>query len=409
MEPRTRPRELLYVHFGPQSGVVESVATELRRLGMAVDAWDVARTFLYKTTLWGRSVPNLRPDVATAVWKARRLHGRHWRHFYFHTRFAFDRMTRLAGRAIARHSPSVVLQSGALFAPGQPSVVPYYLYLDHTKAIAERYEAVPGELPPLPFDLEWRARERSVYRNAEGIFVMSQFVRDSLIEDYGADPARVHVVGAGANVEATPTREPSQRQRAFLFVGLRFVPKGGRELLKAFERVRQRHPDVELWVVSNYSPLESPPGVHFLGRLAKVDLAERYARASWFVLPTLREAFGLSYVEAMGFGLPCIGTNLEAIPEIITNDVTGLLVERGDVDGLAQAMLGLLANPARAASMGEAGRVRAGLRFGWARTVRQMFQVMQGRSPAAVPERYQHQSSELTVARNVISVGPGHA
>jgi glycosyltransferase involved in cell wall biosynthesis len=227
-----------------------------------------------------------------------------------------------------------------------------------------------------------------VDRGAAAIFTMSEFVRRSLRDDYGVDPARVHVVGAGPNVPP-PTAEPAARRGRWplvLFVGKAFAPKGGRELLDAFAAVRRAHPRARLAIVSQRCPAPLPEGATFHGPLGRAALARLYARASVFVLPTLREAFGLSLLEAMGFALPVVATRLEAIPEIVVDGETGLLVPPGDAAALCRALSSLLDDPARARRMGAAGRARALSRYGWGRAAAEMLRVLRPGSDAAPPE-----------------------
>lgn len=383
---------ILYLNYGPQSGVTGAVTERLRGAGHDVTLFDPVEGFLYKRSLGRLTVPNLAvaPMLATAAAMAR--FGRDWKALYLHTCWGFDRLTERCGRAIAAARPDVVLQAGALFGPGRGSP-PYYLYCDHTRALNEAYSRVPGLPPPIPFHAAWRRRETAVYRGAATVFTMSEHARRSLARTYGVDPGRVEVVGAGPNV--SPAGPPVRRPRpgAFLFVGKSFVPKGGPELLQAFAAVRAHHPAAELWMAGGEQPARAPAGVSLLGRVGPERLAVLYARAGAFVLPTLREAFGLAFLEAMSFGLPCIGSRLEAIPEIVSAGETGLLVPPRDPAALAAAMRSLLDDPARAAAMGEAGRARVEQRFGWDRAVRRILDVIEAgasgraRAPGRRPRR----------------------
>lgn len=374
------PLRILYINYGSQSGVTAAVLERLRRAGHEVRVFDPLAGFLYKRRLGPVQIPNLRADPVLATAAAMARFRRYWKPWYVHTTVAFDRLTARCDRAVAAAAPDVVLQAGVLFAPVRDPLhrphPPYYLYCDHTRALNERYDPVPGLDPPIPFERGWRRREAEVYRGAAAIFVMSEHVRRSLESDYGIPSDQVHVVGAGANVEpAGPT--PGPREQAFLFVGRHFVAKGGPEALAAFEAVRARHPRAELWMVGGHQPDRSPAGVRLLGPRPPAEVAALYARASAFVLPTLREAFGLSFLEAMSYGLPCVGTRIEAIPEIVADGETGLLVPPRDAGALAAAMLRLLDEPERARAMGEAGRRRAAERFGWDRAVRLLLQVVE--------------------------------
>ena len=64
------------------------------------------------------------------------------------------------------------------------------------------------------------------------------------------------------------------------------------------------------------------------GRIDRDALAELYRRATVFVLPSLFDAWGHVFVEAMGYGLPCIGTDCCAMPELIEDGISGRLVAR---------------------------------------------------------------------------------
>jgi glycosyltransferase involved in cell wall biosynthesis len=105
-------------------------------------------------------------------------------------------------------------------------------------------------------------------------------------------------------------------------------------------------------------------------------LSNAYASADVFALPTRFEPFGIAFVEAMHFGLPCIGPQAWAVPEIIANGETGFTVPVDDVDRLTDRLLQLLMQPDLARRMGEAARVRARELFTWPRVVRRMLEVM---------------------------------
>lgn len=373
---------VLYLHYGPQSGVTAAVSGALAEAGVELLHANPTERFLYQLRP-GLRIPNGRPAVIRGVAEALRRHGLHWKSYYLHSTYAFDHLSRLAAQEIRRLRPDAVLQAGVLFGPGPYPEVPYHLYCDHTRAVAERYPPLPRLPPPIPFEPGWRARERAVYRNAAAIFAMSEFVRASLLDDYGVDPARVRVVGAGPNVVPGPLDQDLPRERTILFVGRQFVPKGGPELLDAFAEVRRDHPGVKLAIVSSSAPARLPDGATFHGLLGKEALSRLYATAAVFALPTLREAFGLSFLEAMSFGLPVVASRIEAIPEIVSDGETGLLVPPRDAAALARALSELLADPVRARRMGAAGRARALRRFGWDRVAARMLEVLRPAGPSA--------------------------
>lgn len=95
--------------------------------------------------------------------------------------------------------------------------------------------------------------------------------------------------------------------------------------------------------------------VRYLGPIEPSARAALFRDHDLFVLPTEREAFGLVVVEAMAAGLPVIATREGALPEVVADGETGLLVGR---DGLVAALARLLADPAERARMGRRGRER---------------------------------------------------
>jgi len=96
--------------------------------------------------------------------------------------------------------------------------------------------------------------------------------------------------------------------------------------------------------------------VHFTGY--QPHAAMLMADFDLFVLPSYREAMPMSILEAMAAGKPVVATNVNGIPEVVIDGVTGFLVPPGDPDALAEAILTLLKDPDLARTMGQAGRTR---------------------------------------------------
>ena len=94
-----------------------------------------------------------------------------------------------------------------------------------------------------------------------------------------------------------------------------------------------------------------------------------------FVLPSLWEGFGLVLLEAMSRRLPIIASRVSAIPEVVADGETGLLVPARDVDGLANAMRTLLSDRVLRRHMGMVGEDRLETHFGHARMANATIQV----------------------------------
>ena len=354
---------------GSFSGSSYSILQEIRRLGHQASARDVE---IHGWDRWLAGALTAGPDRER--WAARFRLGQ--------PGFALrSRRARLAVRATSPR-PDVVLQIGATFS-SHGTGVPVVLYCDSNIRMAERGRAGFSDAWYLtPSQLEAiAAREAIVYRHAALILTITDRLRRSFIEDFGIPADRVVTTHAGGNFalpDVVPVRSCADgRAPTILFVGKQFERKGGDILLKAFRAVRARLPEARL-LIAGPTRIPDTPGAECLGYLRKDDpdeaarLREAYETADVFCLPTRYEPFGISYAEAMAFGLPCIGPDAWAVPEVIDDGVTGLLHPPEDSVALADRLLELLTDPERAARMGAAGRRRAEEHMSWPSTVHRM-------------------------------------
>ena len=295
-----------------------------------------------------------------------------WRERYHLDPRRFRAQTRVAGRKLldSRLHAEGVLQIGAWYCMPEVTTLPCYSYHDGNFALRLRSGrvALAAQHARVQAVLRW---ERETYAKLRGVFVMSSWLGDSFINDFGVPAGKVHVVGAGINFERLPAeRHRTESAPRFLMVGKDFVRKGGEVLLKAFAIVRKAVPAAEL-VLIGPTMGSPPPGVRCLGFLSKKNpqdvqaIENAYLQAGIYVLPSLYEPFGISLLEAMSYSLPCVVANHCAMPEIVGHNESGLVVKPGDADALAAAMLELARDPARALSYGAAGRRRLLQRYTW--------------------------------------------
>jgi len=356
---------IAYVNYGNQSGVTPNVMKSLLSLGheiVRVDPTGVLALRDPRTRL-----PRPTPRVLLSLAASALQHGPQAMHHRWNTVFAFNQHTRQTGLLLDRleEPPDVVLQNGALFAPGDPPRFPYVLLLDNTCLLAERQPPVPeADIGKhIAFGRTWLERERDTYQAATAIATFSSVVRESLISDYQVDPARVQVVGAGANVVREAGLQRADDGRTLVFVGKDgWRRKGGPVLLKAFEMLRRSRPDLRLLLAGPIETIALPEGAANLGLVSLDEVKLLLSRATVFVLPTLREPFGIAFLDAMMCKVPCVGTQVGAVPEILAG--AGVCVPPADAGALAQATAELLDDPARRAVLGEAGRRRV-IEQGW--------------------------------------------
>jgi glycosyltransferase involved in cell wall biosynthesis len=108
----------------------------------------------------------------------------------------------------------------------------------------------------------------------------------------------------------------------------------------------------------------------------RTDVARLMRAFDVFVLSTHFEGLPLVVLEAMAMGLPVVATAVNGIPEVIDRDEVGLLFPHEDSAALARHLVALLTDPARAASVGAAGREAVRERFGteaFARNVTRLY------------------------------------
>ena len=296
---------------------------------------------------------------------------------------AWHRNTRLNGELLEQvcKPDDKVLQIGGLYAPyTEPAGREYYLFFTYTMKLAFR----DGHSPWVPEEHERETvleLEKKLYAQAKHIFVSADFVRRHLISDYGISPDRITVVSMGVDdffIKNMRTTIPAVQTRKCLFVGYTFHLKGGPDVLKAFAVARQELPDLELIVVGpDLSAEIKQDGVHHVGTVnSREELLEYYRSADLFLLPSRCDSFGFVFLEAMSQGLPCIGADINAMPEIIADGETGFIVDPGDHVALAEKIVRFYKNPSLRASMGERGKERLLERFTWQRVVEAMESVM---------------------------------
>jgi glycosyltransferase involved in cell wall biosynthesis len=146
--------------------------------------------------------------------------------------------------------------------------------------------------------------------------------------------------------------------------------KGYPVLVRAAALLRERHPDLRVLIAGHLYDASLTDLVAELGLQdtvllpgARSDVADVMAAFDIGVNSSDFEGMPLSLMELMDAGRPIVATRVGAVPEIVVDGVTGLLVEPGSSEELARAIGELLGDPARAAEMGRRGRERYHERF----------------------------------------------
>jgi len=184
---------------------------------------------------------------------------------------------------------------------------------------------------------------------------------------------RSRVVHLGSDLPDAHTAHVPDR---LVTVGNLIARKRHGDVLRALWLLRDSHPAVE-WVVVGDGPerpalerLAAELGldgrVHFLGALPPGQALQEARRAAVFVLPSVNEAFGVAYVEAMAGGVPAIGCRGEDGPEEIAAAGDGLrLVAPAEPERLARELEALLAGDGWRHELGAAARATVARAFTW--------------------------------------------
>ncbi len=215
--------------------------------------------------------------------------------------------------------------------------------------------------------------ERRNTERADRVVVPSRYSAAVARDVYGVDPARLVVVPEPIDLAEWRRRfaavpRPPRRGPTVLAVARMYPRKRLEDLLRAAAILRERIPDARVRIVGEgpesarlralHGALGLGECVTFLGDVSRQALAVEYVGADCFCLPTVQEGFGIAFAEAMAAGLAVVACRAAAVPEIVEDRRTGLLVNRESPEELAMALETLLANPGLRADLGAAGAAR---------------------------------------------------
>lgn len=198
-----------------------------------------------------------------------------------------------------------------------------------------------------------RGIERWVAVQATSIVVPSEYLRDIVLQ-WGVPRHSIHVIYNAFTPLVVPTPTGPISSPTLVSVG-RLVPwKGFLSLMEVFAEVRKSHPNCRLIIIGD-GPDEAMlrqearsrgllDAVLFTGRLAHAEVVDRIASATVFVLNTAYEGLSHVLLEALSVGVPIITTRVGGNSELIEDGLTGIMVQHGNKEALASALLRLLSD-----------------------------------------------------------------
>jgi starch synthase len=230
--------------------------------------------------------------------------------------------------------------------------------------------------------------ERVAVEAAAAVVAVSAGMRDDVLAAYPAvSPGRVRVIRNGIDTAEYAPDPATDVLDAYgvdpdrpsvIFVGRITRQKGVPVLLRAAAALEPAAqlvlcagqpdtPELAAEVEALVADLRAArSGVIWIPEmLPKREVVQLLSHAAVFACPSLYEPLGIVNLEAMACGTAVVGSAVGGIPEVVSDGETGLLVPPGDPGALAGALSALIADPARAAALGRAGRERAVAEFGW--------------------------------------------
>lgn len=273
---------------------------------------------------------------------------------FYRTPYIFRKIRELVRKRIEPHIQDYAfsLQTQSLYDASTPGLT-HFVYTDHTHLTNLCYPGFPrNEL----FSRKWIDLEQQIYKHADHVFVMSEHVRRSLIDQYACAPEKSTCVYAGSNIDTSPVplANDGYTNHTIVFIGIDWHRKGGPVLVQAFHRLLKEVPDARL-IIIGASPSIHHPQIEVIGRASPEDVKTHLVRGSVFCLPTRVEPFGIAVVEAFFHKLPVVTTNIGAMPNLVIEGESGYLVPSDDPDRLAKALIELLRDPEKCRRFGERG------------------------------------------------------
>ncbi|MBC8088446.1 MAG: N-acetyl-alpha-D-glucosaminyl L-malate synthase BshA [Phycisphaerae bacterium] len=221
---------------------------------------------------------------------------------------------------------------------------------------------------------------------SDSVTAVSDYLKDETLRAFGCSGCSVEVIPNFIDPDrfrrannVFPLPEETVAGRKVLMHISNFRPvKRIRDVVQTFARVQAAMPAMLVMVGDGPERGDAEAEARELGVaehvlfLGKIDpVSPLLAGADLFLLPSNAESFGLSALEALAAGVPVVGANVGGLPTVVQSGVTGFLCGVGDVDGMANAAIGLLKDPVRWQRFSDAAAADAEKRFSQANVVAQ--------------------------------------
>ena len=228
-----------------------------------------------------------------------------------------------------------------------------------------------------------------VSRRMDRIITDSKSSTERIVNTFSVPRHSLRLVYPGVDIEMFNRRDGIQGQpNSLIMVGnTEDRKKGVIYLLKAIKLLKQEM-DIKLTIVDRGEPYTTRAPklvkeyglsdvVTFTGRISVEELVRKYCQAEIAVTASVYEGFGLPAAEAMACGAPVVATRAGALPEVVDDGKSGILVPPGNEFALAKAIKELLGNAELRRRMGAEGRKRVERLFTWKEAAKDLLEVYQ--------------------------------
>lgn len=285
-----------------------------------------------------------------------------------------------------KYSPDIVFHIFSMSSPFWENFdIPFAIYLDYTMALSEKnWQDWAFFINSKERDA-WIECESKTYERACHIFVMSNIVKNSLIQDYGINSQKITVVGASVNFYPNKINPKKKTfgSKKLLFNSSDFRRKGGDIVIKAFIKVKKMIPDAKLVVVGkklNTLTISHIEGIENIGQICSSEKMEiLFSETDLVIAPARCEPFGIFLLDAMKNGVPCVITagNGNGMPEFLDDWVDGIIIPELDPELIANTIIKLLNNPDQLLEISEAVKYKMQTKFNWDNIAQKIVNVLE--------------------------------
>ena len=207
-------------------------------------------------------------------------------------------------------------------------------------------------------------------------------VSESTCQDLmGLGFKRVFVAPEGLNFEPLTAYPVKLAVPIVVYAGRLKRAKRPGHAVRAFKIVKAKVPEAELWVLGD-GPLRkglekmAGEGVKFFDGLSNDERRGLIGKCAVLVNPSVREGWGLNVIEAAALGVPCVAYDVAGLRDSVKDEVTGLLVESGDVEALAEALVRVLRDEGLRRRLGE-NALKYAKQFSWDKTAQEFMKILE--------------------------------